>query len=131
MTTQGRKGWYDAGLDDPFPFGKYQGRKTVREVLQDDPKYMTWALGLSGPEFKPEVKEAYDTMKQEGKRRRASAQIRYEMGLESDFEFGKYIHCQVEDVIEDDPSYIAWCCEQDWIEFDNETLERIAKRGIA
>lgn len=53
------------------------------------------------------------------------------LGLESNFPFGKHAGDQVEDVIEDDPEYIAWCVENDIVEFDEETLELITKRRIA
>ncbi len=49
--------------------------------------------------------------------------------LESDMPFGKYKGRQVEDVIEDDPSYVRWMAENsDNIEFDNEALEALEKR---
>ena len=53
------------------------------------------------------------------------------LGLESVFTFGKHKDQQVEDVIEDDPKYIAWLVENDIADFDEETLELISKRGIA
>jgi len=51
--------------------------------------------------------------------------------LESIFTFGKNKGKQVEDVIEDDPNYIAWLVEEDIVEFDDEIYELIEKRGIA
>lgn len=53
------------------------------------------------------------------------------MNLESIFTFGKHKGEQVEDVIEDDPYYIRWLVENDIRQFDEETLELIAKKGIA
>lgn len=52
------------------------------------------------------------------------------MGLDDAFGFGKYKGEQVEDVIEDDPRYIAWCVENDIVEFDEEVMELITKRRI-
>lgn len=54
-----------------------------------------------------------------------------ELGLDDIFSFGKHKGDQVEDVIEDDPSYIEWLVEETIVEFDEETLELIAKKGIA
>jgi hypothetical protein len=51
--------------------------------------------------------------------------------LETLFKFGKHKGNQVEDVINDDPEYIAWLVEEDIVEFDEETLELISKKGIA
>lgn len=57
----------------------------------------------------------------------------YKMGLEDLFEFGHNSHQgdQLEDVIEDDPSYIAWCIDQDVVEFDEEAMKLIHERKIA
>jgi len=53
------------------------------------------------------------------------------MSIEDLFTFGKHKGEQLEDVIHDYPDYIAWCCENNVVEFDNEALELISKRGIA
>lgn len=53
------------------------------------------------------------------------------MGLDDTFKFGKHKGDQVEDVIEDDPDYIAYCVEKDIVQFDEETLELITKKRIA
>lgn len=53
------------------------------------------------------------------------------MSLEDLFKFGKHKGQQLEDVIEDDPEYIAWCCDNDIVQFDNEALELISRKGIA
>jgi cell fate (sporulation/competence/biofilm development) regulator YlbF (YheA/YmcA/DUF963 family) len=53
------------------------------------------------------------------------------MGLESLFAFGKYKDQQLEDVIEDHPEYIGWLCEFEVVEFDEEAMELISKKGIA
>lgn len=53
------------------------------------------------------------------------------MSLDDIFTYGKHIGKQLEDVINDDPKYIAWCCENDLEDFDGEVLELISKRGIA
>lgn len=52
------------------------------------------------------------------------------LGLDDEFTFGKHRERQVEDVIEDDPSYIAWLVENDKVEFDEEVLELITRKGI-
>ncbi len=52
------------------------------------------------------------------------------MDLDDVFNFGKYTGLQLEDVIEDDPQYIAWICENELIEFSEEVLELITKKGI-
>lgn len=53
------------------------------------------------------------------------------MGLQDEFTFGKHRGQQLEDVIEDDPGYIEWCVGNDIVEFEEDALERIARRGIA
>lgn len=53
------------------------------------------------------------------------------MQLDSIFKFGKHIGQQLEDVIEDDPDYIEWCCENEVGDFDEEALELISRKGIA
>ena len=57
--------------------------------------------------------------------------IRATLGLDDLFNFGKHEGSQVEDIIEDDPGYIEWLVTNEVVEFDEETLERIAKKGIA
>jgi len=53
------------------------------------------------------------------------------MGLDDCFVFGKHVGEQLEDVIEDDPGYIEWCCENQVVSFDEEALELISRKGIA
>jgi len=53
------------------------------------------------------------------------------MGLEDLFSFGKHTGQQLEDVIHDDPDYVAWLIMEDAVGFDEETLELISRRGIA
>ena len=53
------------------------------------------------------------------------------MTLEDLFTFGKHKGQQLEDIIEDDPDYIRWLCEETELHFDEEALELIAKKGIA
>lgn len=53
------------------------------------------------------------------------------MGLEDCFKFGKHVGDQLEDVIEDDPNYIEWLVTNTGVDFDEEALERISKKGIA
>lgn len=55
----------------------------------------------------------------------------FQMTLEDHFTFGKHNGSQLEDVIDDDPDYIEWCCENEIVVFDEEALELISKRGIA
>ena len=50
------------------------------------------------------------------------------MTLEDTFKFGKYKGQQVEDVIDDDPSYVRWLCENTETHFDDEVLETLSKR---
>lgn len=53
------------------------------------------------------------------------------MGLEDEFKFGKHKGHQLEDVIDDDPKYIEWCIMEGVVDFDEEALELISKKGIA
>lgn len=53
------------------------------------------------------------------------------LGLDSLMPFGRYQGHQIEDMIEDHPSYIEWLVQDEIVEFDEETLELIAKKGIA
>ena len=48
--------------------------------------------------------------------------------LDDEMTFGKHKGKQVEDLVEDDPSYIRWLVENAGTEFDNETLEALEKR---
>ena len=50
------------------------------------------------------------------------------MNLESEFKFGKHKGGQVEDVIEDDPAYIRWLCENTKTQFDDDVLEALERR---
>ena len=50
------------------------------------------------------------------------------MNLESIFKFGKHKGQQVEDVVEDDPSYVRWLCENTETDFDDEVLESLERR---
>ena len=53
------------------------------------------------------------------------------MSLDDVFDFGKHEGIQLEEVIEDHPSYIAWCCEEGVVDFDEEAMELISRKGIA
>lgn len=53
------------------------------------------------------------------------------LSLDSLFTFGKHQDDMVEDVIEDDPGYIEYLINEGFEDFDEETLELIAKKGIA
>jgi len=57
--------------------------------------------------------------------------VKIALTLESVFPFGKHKDQQVEDVIEDDSNYIAWVCEEEIFDFDEETLELISRKKIA
>lgn len=48
------------------------------------------------------------------------------MGLESIFKFGKHKGQQVEDVLEDDPQYIAYLIEENISDFDDEVVEKLS-----
>lgn len=52
------------------------------------------------------------------------------MGLDDFFNYGLYRGMQLSDVIENHPGYIVWCCEQEIVDFDEEALELISKKGI-
>lgn len=54
-----------------------------------------------------------------------------ELGLDSAMPFGKHKGEQIEDLIEDEPRYIEWLVSEDVVEFDEETLDTITKKGIA
>lgn len=53
------------------------------------------------------------------------------MGLDDIFTFGKHSGDQLEDVIDDDPRYIAYLVENNIAQFDEEALELIHKKRIA
>ncbi len=48
-----------------------------------------------------------------------------ELGIDDVLNFGKYSGRLVEDVIEEDPQYIAWCIDTDAAEFDEEVIQLI------
>jgi hypothetical protein len=52
------------------------------------------------------------------------------MGLDDIFKFGKHKGDQLEDVLDDDPDYIAWCVENGVVDFDEVAMEAIGKRRI-
>jgi len=52
------------------------------------------------------------------------------LGLEDILTFGKHKDKQLEDVIEDDPSYISYLVMYGVVGFDEETCELISKKGI-
>jgi len=53
-----------------------------------------------------------------------------EIGLQDTFKFGKHKGEQVEDVMQDDPGYIAWTAENDVVDYDEEAMEMISKLRI-
>ena len=61
----------------------------------------------------------------------AKLPTRKTMSLEDEFKFGAHQDEQLEDVIEDDPDYIAWLVRDEVVDFDEEVLELISKKGIA
>lgn len=62
---------------------------------------------------------------------KAEAKKMHNLDLESVLDFGKNKGKQVEDLIGDDPSYIAWLIENNVALFDEEAMEAITKAGIA
>lgn len=48
--------------------------------------------------------------------------------LDDDMPFGKHKGKQIEDLVEDEPSYIRWLCENANTEFDDTVLEALEKR---
>lgn len=46
------------------------------------------------------------------------------------FRFGKYKHMLVEQVIERDPGYIAWCIENDVVEFHDDVTPLLKEKQI-
>ena len=54
------------------------------------------------------------------------SQLRLDDGLN----FGKHRGCEVEDLLDDDPGWLAWIYEQDDDIFDCEVIEEMQKRKI-
>ena len=52
-----------------------------------------------------------------------------DLGLDDFFKFGKYKGEQVEDILTDDPDYIDWLIEEGVVDFDEEVLELVSKKG--
>ncbi len=52
------------------------------------------------------------------------------MSLTSVFHFGKNKGQQVEDLIYDDPNYLAWCVNEEVVEFDEEVTRQLEERKI-
>lgn len=48
------------GLSDAMPFGKYAGDE-LREVLDNDPEYLRWLVGMRGKGFVTD--DIYETLK--------------------------------------------------------------------
>ena len=53
-----------------------------------------------------------------------------ELYFDSVFTFGKYKGDKVEDVIDNDPSYMAWMVENDVASLSSEVVESLAERKI-
>lgn len=51
------------------------------------------------------------------------------MGIDDIFTFGKHKGEQLEDVIEDDPEYVEWLCQEEIVNFDDEAYELISKKN--
>ena len=52
------------------------------------------------------------------------------LGLEDIFTFGRHSGEQVEDLIDDDPSYFAWLIENEICEFEPEVITVLEKKKI-
>jgi len=70
-----------------------------------------------------------DPIMSEDKPKYKSAEEYPILTLESILSFGKYKGEQVEDLIEDDPSYIQWMVENEIRLFDEEVLEKLNDKG--
>jgi hypothetical protein len=46
------------------------------------------------------------------------------------FKFGKYKDGQVEDIIYDDPGYMAWCVNESVVSFDEEVMRQLEEMKI-
>jgi len=55
---------------------------------------------------------------------------RKNLRLDDVLDFGKHKGCQIEDLIDDDPSYLAWLYDQDENVFDSEVIQILEKRKI-
>ena len=52
------------------------------------------------------------------------------LGMDSILNFGKHEGEQIEDLIEDDPEYLAWLIEDRQKEFDEEVMQVLTKKRI-
>ncbi len=50
--------------------------------------------------------------------------------LDDTIEFGKHKGADVEDLIDDDPGWLAWAYENDVVEFDSEVISIMEKKKI-
>ena len=50
--------------------------------------------------------------------------------LDDVMEFGKHKGCDVEDLIGDDPDYLAWLHERDVVEFSDELVTILEKNKV-
>lgn len=55
---------------------------------------------------------------------------KYTMGLEDLFVFGKHKGEQLEDVITDDPSYMEWVVGEGMVQFSEEAVSLMTKKGV-
>lgn len=53
------------------------------------------------------------------------------LGLDDFLDFGKYKGEQIEDILEDNPSYLIWIIDEGvrGIEFDEEVTQKLMKKG--
>lgn len=58
----------------------------------------------------------------------SSKKLSRHIKLDTILSFGKYEGEEVEDICYDDPEYIIWLCEEEYVEADDEVLE-IAERN--
>lgn len=52
------------------------------------------------------------------------------LGLDDVMPFGKYKGEQIEDLIEDHPEYLAWCFDNNVVEFNNSVISKMLDRKI-
>lgn len=51
-------------------------------------------------------------------------------GLEDELKFGKFKGEQIEDLLHDQPGYMAWLAEEDIVEFEQEVLDKMTDLKI-
>ena len=53
-----------------------------------------------------------------------------ELRLSDVMPFGKYNGEQIEDLIYDQPGYMAWCFNEDVVDFDEEVVKQLEEKKI-